>query len=436
MANANQDRVIFTKEMKKTHTILVPNMLHMHFKLLVPIFRASGYKCELLENDDHRVIEAGLKYVHNDTCYPALLIIGQFISALQSGKYDVNRTALLLTQTGGGCRASNYIPLLRKALAKAGLGHVPVISISFTGIEKNPGFKLSLSLLKQVLYGVYFGDLLMSLVNQCRPYEVIPGSTAVLADAWVEKLAVIMSKRKNLKYKVLRGTYAEILRDFDKLPRTAEKKVKVGIVGEIFVKFSPLGNNDLEKFLVSEGAETVMAGLQDFLMYCLDGYDVDDRFYGKFHMTAKVMRFLNNYLHKKQLDFITLYKENSSFTPPTPFFKTKKAIEGYINEGVQMGEGWLLTAEMLELIESGVKNVVCTQPFGCLPNHIVGKGMMKFIREHHPGVNLVAVDYDSSASRINQENRLKLMLAGANRALQEEAAEKAAPAQEATQLIS
>ncbi|MBR6726773.1 MAG: 2-hydroxyacyl-CoA dehydratase [Clostridia bacterium] len=433
-ASQNEGRVIFTKEMRKTHTILVPNMLHMHFKLLVPIFNTCGYKCELLENDDHSVIEAGLKYVHNDTCYPALLIIGQFISALQSGKYDVNKTALLLTQTGGGCRASNYIPLLRKALKKAGFGHVPVISISFTGIEKNPGFKISVSLLKQVLYGVYFGDLLMSLVNQCRPYEVTPGSTKAMAEKWVERLAEQMSHKKNLKYKVLRNTYIEILQDFDRnLPRTAEKKVKVGIVGEIFVKFSPLGNNDLENFLVGEGAETVMAGLQDFLMYCLDGYDVDDRLYGKYHFTAKIMRVLNRYLHKKQLDFISMYKEYSSFTPPTDFYVTKKAIEGYINEGVQMGEGWLLTAEMVELIHSGVKNVVCTQPFGCLPNHIVGKGMMKFVREHHPGVNLVSVDYDASASRINQENRLKLMLANANLALkQTESTPESLPAEQPT----
>ena len=419
-SSLNQDRVIFTKEMRKTHTILVPNMLHMHFKLLIPVFNACGYKAELLENNDHSVIETGLKYVHNDTCYPALLLIGQMISALQSGKYDVNKTALLLTQTGGGCRASNYIPLLRKALEKAGLSHVPVISLNMAGLESNPGFKLTLPLLKRVLYSVYFGDLLMNLFNQCRPYELTRGATQEKADAWTEKLAARMSNPKNLKYKILRNTYAEILRDFESIPRSTEKKVKVGIVGEIFVKFSPLGNNDLENFLVSEGAETVMAGLLDFLMYCLDGYDVDDRLYGKYHLTAKLMRFFNNYLHKKQLDFVTLYQENSSFTPPTPFVKTKKAIDGYISDGVQMGEGWLLTAEMLELIESGVRNVVCTQPFGCLPNHIVGKGMMKFVREHHPGVNLVSVDYDSSASRINQENRLKLMLANANRTLREE----------------
>ena len=421
--------VMFTKEMRKTHTVLIPNMLHMHFKLLASVFNTCGYHCELLENDDHTVIEAGLKYVHNDTCYPALLVIGQFISALQSGKYDVNKTALLLTQTGGGCRASNYVPLLRKALEKAGFSQVPVVALSLTGIETHPGFKLTMRVLKQVLYAVYFGDLLMDLYNQCRPYEVVSGSTKEMADKWVARLAVLMSQRKNLKFKVLRHTYIDILKDFEQnIPRLPAKKVKVGIVGEIFVKFSPLANNHLEDFLVAEGAETAMGGLLDFLMYCVDGYEVDNRLYGKFTYTAKLTRFMNRYLHNKQLDFISMYREYSSFTPPTDFVTTKNSIKGYIDEGVQMGEGWLLTAEMLELIERGVKNVICAQPFGCLPNHIVGKGMMKFVREHHPGVNLVSIDYDASASRINQENRLKLMLANAQRELAEaEKTEENAP---------
>ena len=416
MKQADNGRIIFTKQMKKDYTVLLPTMLPMHFKILEQILRTCGYKCVFLENNDHKVVEAGLKYVHNDTCFPALLVIGQFISALQSGKYDVNKTALLLTQTGGGCRASNYIPLLRKALIKAGFPQVPVISLNIVGLEKNPGFKLTLGLLKRIQYAVYYGDLLLSLRNQCRPYELTPGATQALCDKWVERLAEQMSHRSQLNYRTVRKTYVEILRDFDaNIPRSGEKKVRVGIVGEIFVKFSPLGNNDLEKFLVAEGAETVMAGLMDFFMYTLNASVVDTRLYGINKKKGKLMKALYNFLHKKQLEFIRLYRENSSFTPPTDFEKTRAAIKGYIHEGVQMGEGWLLTAEMLELIESGVRNVVCTQPFGCLPNHIVGKGMMKFIREHHPNVNLVAIDYDSSASRINQENRLKLMLANAHR---------------------
>ena len=420
------ERVIFTKQMKKDYTILLPNMLPMHFKIMSATFKTFGYKAVLLENSGHDVIECGLKYTHNDTCYPALLVIGQFIDALQSGKYDVNKTAVMMTQTGGGCRASNYIALIRKALKKAGFAQVPVISLNVAGLEKNPGFKLTLGFGVRILYGVYYGDLLMNLVNQCRPYEVTPGSTQALADKWVERLAAEMGGKLPVSYKRVKENYAAILRDFDRnLPRTAEKKVRVGIVGEIFVKFAPIGNNHLEDFLVGEGAETVMAGLLDFLMYTVNTAVVDYRLYGMKRGKAAVMRFAYNFLHKKQLDFIRLYQENSSFIPPTDFEKTRAAIRGYINEGVQMGEGWLLTAEMLELIESGVKNVVCTQPFGCLPNHIVGKGMMKAIRERHPGVNLVAIDYDSSASRINQENRLKLMLAGANRVMAEEAAAEA-----------
>ena len=416
-----RERVLFTKEMKKDYTILLPDMLPMHFKILEKVFHSYGYNAVLLQNDDHSVIECGLKYVHNDTCYPALLVIGQFISALQSGRYDPDKTALLLTQTGGGCRASNYIPLLRKALAKAGFPQIPVISLNISGLEKNPGFKLTLSLGIRILYAVYYGDLLLSLVNQCRPYEITKGASQALADEWVERLAEQMKSGKRVSYKTVRRTYAEILRDFDtRIARTEEKKVRVGIVGEIYVKFSPLANNHLEDFLVAEGAETVMAGLLDFFLYTVNASVVDTKLYGMNKKRGALMKFAYNYLHKKQLDFIKLYRENSSFRPPCDFEKTRAAIKGYIGEGVQMGEGWLLTAEMLELIEGGVKNVVCGQPFGCLPNHIVGKGMMKIIREHHPNVNLVSIDYDSSASRINQENRLKLMLANANRILREE----------------
>lgn len=420
------ERVIFTKEMKRDYTILLPNMLEMHFKIMAEIFRHDGYKVELLQNEGQSVIDCGLKYTHNDACYPALLVIGQFIDALQSGKYDVNKTAVMMTQTGGGCRASNYITLIRKALARAGLSQVPVISLNVSGLEKNPGFKLTLGFGKRILYSVYYGDLLMSLVNQCRPYEVLQGSTQAMADKWVGYLVKELNSGRSLNYKTVQKNYINILKDFElNLPRTKEKKVRVGIVGEIYVKFSPLANNDLERFLVAEGAETVMAGLLDFLMYTVNTAVVDYRLYGMNKMRARIMRFAYNFLHKKQLDFIRMYRENSNFIPPTDFEKTRGAIAGYISEGVQMGEGWLLTAEMLELIDGGVKNVVCAQPFGCLPNHIVGKGMMKIIREKHPGVNLVSIDYDPGASRINQENRLKLMLANASRELQEENACKA-----------
>lgn len=414
------ERVIFTKEMKKDYTILFPNMLEMHFKIMAEIFHQYGYRVELLQNEGQAVIDCGLKYTHNDACYPALLIIGQFIDALKSGKYDVNKTAVLMTQTGGGCRASNYITLIRKALARAGLAQVPVISLNVAGLEKNPGFKLTLGFGKRILYAVYYGDLLMSLVNQCRPYEVTPGDTQKMMEKWVAYLVRELKESRSLNYKMVQKNYINILKDFEEnLPRTNQKKVRVGIVGEIYVKFSPLANNNLERFLVDEGAETVMAGLLDFLMYTVNTAVVDYRLYGIKKWRARLMKIAYDFLHKKQLDFIRMYRENSSFTPPTDFEKTRAAIKGYISEGVQMGEGWLLTAEMLELIDGGVTNVVCAQPFGCLPNHIVGKGMMKIIRENHPGVNLVSIDYDAGASRINQENRLKLMLANANREMEE-----------------
>lgn len=414
----DEGRVVFTKEMRRTHTVLIPTMLPMHFELLARVMDSYGYHAELLTNTGREVRDCGLKYVHNDTCYPALLVIGQLISALQSGQYDPDRTAILFTQTGGGCRASNYIPLMRKALQKAGLSQVPVISLNIAGLEKNPGFRLTPGFAKRMLYAVYYGDLLMNLVAQCRPYEKEPGAARKKADEWVGKLAEQLRGGRHVGYGQVKETYAAVLRDFAALPRTDEKKVRVGIVGEIFVKFSPLANNDLENFLVAEGAEPVMAGLLDFLLYSVNTAVVDARLYGMKKGRGRVMKWAYNYLHRRQLDFIRLYRENSGFHPPCDFETTRAAIDGYISEGVQMGEGWLLPAEMLELIHMGVTNVVCAQPFGCLPNHIVGKGMMKLLREKHPGVNLVSVDYDSSASRINQENRLKLMLANAYRQME------------------
>ena len=401
--------VQFTQEMKKDYTILVPTMLPMHFKMLCRIFKNFGYNTELLENYGQSVVDCGLKYVHNDTCYPALLVIGQFIDALESGKYDTHKVALMLTQTGGGCRASNYISLLRKALDKAGYDYIPVISLNFSGLESSPGFKITLPMLSQMVYAVFYGDLLMLLRNQCRPYEVVPGSAEALCDKWTKKLVDEMSEG-NLKYKTVKKRYSEIVSDFHNLERTNEKRIKVGIVGEIFVKFSPLGNNNLEDFLVSEGAEVSMPGLVDFCLYCVYNGIVDRELYGTSTLKAGVMKWVYDFVCKKQQDLIDAVKENSNFTPPTPIEHTKSLVDGYVGLGTKMGEGWLLPAEMLELIDSGVNNIVCAQPFGCLPNHIVGKGMMKPIKERNPGVNIVAIDYDPGATKINQENRIKLML--------------------------
>ncbi len=412
--SARVERVIFTEEMKREYTILIPTMLPMHFKIIQSIFNHNGYKTVLLENMGDEVKQCGLRYVHNDTCYPALLVIGQFIDALNSGAYDPHKVALLITQTGGGCRASNYLSLLRKALAKAGYDYIPVLSLNFSGLEKNPGFKLTVPMLIKAVYGVLLGDLMMLLHNQVRSYEKVPGTSQAMCDRWTERLADLMAK-KRISYKTVKKTYVEILKDFDAIERGPRNKVRVGIVGEIFVKFSPLGNNHLEDFLVSENAEVVLPGLMDFLLYCVYNGIVDHKLYGTGKLYATACRVLDKYLLKKQKDLIRIIEKNSSFSPMTPFDHTRTLTKGYIGLGAKMGEGWLLTAEMLELIEQGVNNIVCTQPFGCLPNHIMGKGMMKPIKENHPGVNIVAIDYDPGATKINQENRIKLMLANANR---------------------
>ncbi len=413
----NDGMAVFTEEMRKTHTILIPNMLPMHFKMMIRIFKEYGYNCELLETTGHEIAECGLKYVHNDTCYPALLVIGQFIDALNSGKYDTHKVALMLTQTGGGCRASNYIYLLRKALVKAGYGYVPVISLNFLGMKDNPGFSFTLPMLHRVMYALFYGDLLMMLKNQCRPYEITVGAAERLADEWTARLVSEMMGKRALTAKNVRATYKRILADFDALPRRIEERVKVGIVGEIFVKFSPLGNNNLEDFLVSEGAEPRLPGMVDFCLYYVYNGIVDRELYGTSALTAALYRIAYRFFLKKQKELIRIIKENSTFTPPTPFSHAIELVQSYIGLGAKMGEGWLLPAEMLELIDAGVPNIVCTQPFGCLPNHIMGKGMMKPLKERNPGVNIVAIDYDPGATRINQENRIKLMLANARELL-------------------
>lgn len=397
-------RVVFTREMKKKYTILAPNMLPIHFKFITGVMEGNGYKFEILENSGQGVVDRGLSFVHNDACYPAVLVIGQFIEAMDSGRFDPHRVALMLMQTGGGCRASNYVSLLRKALARAGYGYVPVISLTFTGIETNPGFALTPSLIDRMLYAIMYADLIMELKNQCIPYEIIPGETEKLAEKWTERLTTELKAYKVVSYKKVRENYVSILRAFAAIPRRPRNKPRVGVVGEIYVKYSPLGNNGLEQFLLSEGAEVVVPGVLGFLMYCVyDEYAKGPKRIAK--------RFAYRFLLKKQRDLIAAMEEEGSFEAERDFEHTKRLVDGYIHRGAKMGEGFLLTAEMLELVETGTKNIICTQPFGCLPNHIMGKGMLRLIKEKHPESNIIAVDYDPGAPKINQENRIKLMLA-------------------------
>lgn len=403
-------RVIFTKEMKKTHKILIPNMIDIHFNILVDVFKAEGYDVELLENKGNSVVENGLKYVHNDTCYPALLVIGQMIDALNSGKYDLDKVALIITQTGGGCRASNYIHLLRKGLEKAGYSHIPVISLNLSGLESNPGFKITIPLLRSMIAGVIYGDCLMLLSNQVRPYEINKGETDKLLNEWIHKCADLLNNGKGFSTKEIKEYCKEIVLDFKKIKTNNEKKVKVGIVGEIYVKYSPLGNNQLEDFLKKQDVEYMVPGLLGFALFKVDNRLEDIKLYGGKVIKKAAVKILYNYLIKMETALYEAIVENSDFIPIGRFENTKKIVEGVVGYGSKMGEGWLLTAEMMELVELGYENIICTQPFGCLPNHINGKGMIRKIVNKMPNANIVPIDYDPGATAVNQENRIKLML--------------------------
>ncbi|MGN0153172.1 MAG: acyl-CoA dehydratase activase-related protein [Lachnospiraceae bacterium] len=408
--SVSAERIEFTKEMKKDYTILIPDMLPVHFKLLRTIFTQNGYRVGLLKNTGRKVVDTGLKYVHNDTCYPALLVIGQMISALQSGKYDVNKVALMITQTGGGCRASNYIHLLRKALQKAGLGQVPVISLNISGLESNSGFHLTLEMIYQALIGLTYGDLFMLLKNQVRSYEINKGDADALIDKWVKELSDQFKHRKGYTPKGMEKNLRAIVEDFARIPVNKVPKTKVGIVGEIYVKYSSMANNDLENFLVEQDCEVMVPGVMGFMMFKIDNRIEDINLYGGNLAKKKVVQLLMKYCEMLEGMLYDAVSKYSDFMPPSKYAHIKQLITGVVGLGNKMGEGWLLTAEMLELAESGYGNIICAQPFGCLPNHIVGKGMIRKIKEIYPKANIVPIDYDPGATKVNQENRIKLML--------------------------
>ena len=400
--------------MIKDYTILVPDMLPMQFSLIISVMKTYGYNMELIKTKSETVAQTGLKYTHNDTCYPAILVVGQFMEALLSGKYDKHKTALVMFQTGGGCRASNYVSLIRKALKKADMEYVPVISFNIVGVEKHPGFKIGVKKLHSMMYAVLYGDLLMSLVNQVKPYEINSGEADELAKVWTERLGKELGAGGVISYRNIKKNYKRIVEDFANIKRKNEKKVKVGIVGEIFVKYSPLANNELEQFLINEGAEVVVPGLYDFCLYCAYNWLMDYRIYRRNALRHPFVLWCYKFLCRKKNDIINIVKQDGTFEAWSDFDETSHGAEDLISSAVKMGEGWLLTAEMMELAKADCKNIVCTQPFGCLPNHICGKGMMKPIKEKVPDINIVAVDFDSGASRVNQENRLKLMLSNAS----------------------
>lgn len=422
MAELKRDktgRILFTKEMKQEYTILCPQMAEIHFSLIINVFRNCGYNMVLLKNDGPNVVHEGLKYVHNDTCYPALLVIGQFMDALKSGKYDLDRTALIITQTGGGCRASNYIHLLRKALRRAGMENIPVISLNLSGLESNPGFSLTLPMLRRLVAGLVYGDLLMLLDNQVKPYELKKGESAALVQKWIAELTSQFSRNEGYSLKQQKGNLEKIAAEFAAIPVHRVPKIRVGIVGEIFVKYSSLGNNQLEQFLAEQDCEVNVPGLLNFMLFKVDNRMEDIKLYGGSSVKFRVVKAMMDYLMKMQELLIAAVKTQPCFEAPLNYPHTKALVKDVIGYGNKMGEGWLLTAEMLELVECGFENIVCTQPFGCLPNHICGKGMIRRIKEIDDRANIVPIDYDPSATRVNQENRIKLMLAVARESLKQ-----------------
>lgn len=400
----------FKESMVKTHTILIPNMLPIHMSLFEQVLLQQGYKVEIMRNEGPEVVSEGLKYVHNDTCYPALLVIGQFIDNLNH-RNDLDKVVCLITQTGGGCRASNYLHLLRKALVKAGYGYIPVVSLNMSNLEKDSGFKYTFPLIKKLAAALTYGDLIMYLNNKCRTYEKEPGATEKLTNYWVKELSNQFEKGKGTSYNAQKKNCNLISKSYDELDLDlSHKKPKVGIVGEIYIKYAALGNNHLEDFLVSQGAEAMVPGLYGFMLYCFWNNIYDTEIYGRWKKKALITKFLLWFMERREKLMINSMK-NTKFTPMKLFKETKEMSEGVISHGTKMGEGWLLTAEMMELQEIGYENIICAQPFGCLPNHICGKGVMKKIKSLHKDANIVAIDYDPSATKVNQENRIKLMLA-------------------------
>ena len=414
-ATAPAPRPMFMKGMKKRHTVLSPQMSPIHFEFVEAAFQASGYNVVMLPAIDRESIEIGLKYVNNDACYPALIVVGQLLKALRSGQYDMNHISLAITQTGGGCRASNYIGFIRKALQKAGLAHIPVISVSASGIEKNPGWKYTPAMISRALQALLYGDLLMRVLYRVRPYEKVEGSANALYEKWNVRCKESIGKAKRKQFN---ENVEQIVREFDALPLTDAVKPKVGVVGEILVKFHPTANNDIVGLLEAEGAEAVVPDLMDFFLYSF--------FNGKFKTEKLGFRKLTGFIANMLVSFIERYRRHmcktlaasNRFAPPQHIAKLAEMAKPIVSLGNQTGEGWFLTAEMVELIHSGANNIVCTQPFACLPNHVTGKGIIKELKRLYPLANIVAIDYDPGASEVNQLNRIKLMLSVAQRNLQ------------------
>ena len=421
---ANFQRVIFTEEMRDTYTIICPQMSPIHFELLEPAFVAAGYKLSIPKISSQECVDVGLKYVNNDACYPSLIVVGQIMAAIASGEYDMTKTAVLISQTGGGCRATNYIAFIRRALAKAGYPDVPVVSINMVGLEKNPGFKITPALIQHGLYALEFGDIFMRCLYRMRPYEKEPGSANALHEKWKEKCIAFVTQDGFLSHRKYKQMCREIIRDFDNLPITDEKKPRVGVVGEILVKYHPAANNDVVSLLESDPAQALGPDLTDFLLNGGEKPNKKTNTRGKPKKTARLNDMLIRFFEWMRKDARDELAKSRHFEPTCYIQDTAKSAESIVSIGNQTGEGWFLTGEMLELIDQGVPNIICAQPFACLPNHIVGKGVIKELRHEYPKANIVAIDYDPGASEVNQLNRIKLMLSTAHKNLKKENAVK------------
>ncbi|WP_294382344.1 2-hydroxyacyl-CoA dehydratase [uncultured Clostridium sp.] len=398
---------LFTKEMKKDWTILAPQMSPIHFQFIEKAVRASGYNIDVLPANDKEAIEEGIKYVNNDACYPSILVIGQMINALKSGKYDPNKTALIISQTGGGCRATNYVGFLKKGLREAGFPNVPIISLNVLGMERQPGFKISYRLIKKLMMGVIYGDLFIRVLYRVRPYETVKGSANKLYEYYREKaFKNVENGNKNEMNKLVK----EIVKAFDTLEINDEVKPKVGIVGEILVKYHPTANNNIVDVLEKEGAEVVVPELLDFFLYCCYNSKFKNRYLSGSSIVKTGCDIAISYIESYRKVVIKELQNSERFGYPSSINNLAKKAANVVSLGNQTGEGWLLTGEMVELIESDVNNIVCIQPFACLPNHITGKGMIKALKSKYPLANIVAVDYDPGASEVNQLNRIKLMM--------------------------
>ncbi|MCR4960234.1 MAG: 2-hydroxyacyl-CoA dehydratase [Lachnospiraceae bacterium] len=415
------EKKVFTDEMRKNYTILCPQMSPIHFDLLEVAFNHAGYNLVVLNNDNRQAIDYGLKYVNNDACYPSLLVVGQMMQALESGEYDLDRTALIISQTGGGCRATNYLSFIRRALKKAGMEQIPVISVNLSGLEPQPGFKVTLPMLTGLAYAALFGDIFQRCVYRMRPYEKTPGTTEAVHQKWI-KICTEFLTGKHMSFHRFKKICREMVEDFDRIEIDENlRKPRVGVVGEILVKFSPTANNHVVELLESEGAEAVVPDLIDFMLYCFKNQEYKAKHLGTSKKSAIISSLGIRGIEFARKSYYNACKRSVHFDPPANIGDTAENAAKIVSIGNQTGEGWFLTGEMLELIHTGAKNIICAQPFGCLPNHVVGKGVIKSIRAHYPGANIVAIDYDPGASEVNQLNRIKLMLSTAQKNLNREA---------------